>query len=433
MDPKHLDAAALVQVLAKDRTATENEQLFHLLAVCPGCRKAGGWLLDLHRSKALPPVFTLADAALARSRAEAPALAKLLLSIAPDDRFRRLHADRRFLSWGLCEGLIRRSRQMAPKQASGALHLADLAVHIADGIAEGEVFGRSWVYSLRSLAWAALGNAHRVRGALPDAERSFQMADSWWEAGVGEGQDALDYKPILFDLKASLRLAQRRWPEAFQLLDDAVELFLNGKHQDSHRAGRSLIKKAGAHIEHNETDLAIQALKKANGLIDPAREPRLVLCVRHNLADNLSKAGRSREAAALLPDVKMLADAHGTARDRIRLTWVTGRVAAGLNEHELARTLLTRVRQTFLDEGNAFDAALAAVDLAISHLQEGQTAEVRALAEEMLEVFQGLEVSREPMAAVLLFHEAAVQEIATAELAREIAAALGRARGGGNS
>ncbi|MES1211027.1 MAG: hypothetical protein ABUL63_01705, partial [Acidobacteriota bacterium] len=68
----------------------------------------------------------------------------------------------------------------------------------------------------------------------------------------------------------------------------------------------------------------------------------------------------------------------------------------------------------------------AAVDQAISHLHEGRTAEVRALAEEMLAVFQGLEVSREPMAAVLLFHEAAVQEIATAELAREIAAALSR-------
>ncbi len=66
------------------------------------------------------------------------------------------------------------------------------------------------------------------------------------------------------------------------------------------------------------------------------------------------------------------------------------------------------------------------MDLAISHLQEGQTAEVRALAEEMLTVFRDLEVSREPMAAVLLFHEAAVQEIATAELAREIAATLSR-------
>jgi hypothetical protein len=108
---------------------------------------------------------------------------------------------------------------------------------------------------------------------------------------------------------------------------------------------------------------------------------------------------------------------------------VEGRVAAGLGDHERARRLLTQVRQTFLDEGNAFDTALAALDLSISHLQEGKTAEVRELADEMVTVFRDLQVSREPMAAVLLFQEAARQETATAELAREVAASLIRARG----
>jgi hypothetical protein len=82
----------------------------------------------------------------------------------------------------------------------------------------------------------------------------------------------------------------------------------------------------------------------------------------------------------------------------------------------------------FLDEGNAFDAALAALDLSISHLQEGKTAAVRELADEMVTVFRDLEVSREPMAALLLFQEAARRETATAELARQVAASLNRAR-----
>lgn len=107
-----------------------------------------------------------------------------------------------------------------------------------------------------------------------------------------------------------------------------------------------------------------------------------------------------------------------------------GRVAAGLGDHELARRLLTNVRQTFLDEGNAFDAALASLDLSISYLAEGKTAEVRELADEMVTVFRDLDVAREPLAALLLFQEAARQETATAELAREVAASLARARGG---
>ena len=48
MEHKHLDAAALERLLAVDRSAEQNEQLFYLLAACPTCREAGGWLLELH-------------------------------------------------------------------------------------------------------------------------------------------------------------------------------------------------------------------------------------------------------------------------------------------------------------------------------------------------------------------------------------------------
>jgi tetratricopeptide (TPR) repeat protein len=430
MEHKHLNAAALERLLAMDRTAEQNEQLFHLLAVCPHCREVGSWLLELHQANALPSAFGPIDAALARSRAEAPQLLKELLPLNPEERLVRLHADQRFVSWGLCELLIRRSCQTAPEQPFEAYHLADLAVHVADRIAEGDLFEERWVYQLRGLAWAALGNALRVQGDLTGAERGFDMADSWWEGGTAGTEDAMGYEPVLWDLKASLRIAQRRFPEALRLLEDAVERFLHGEYPDPHPAGRSLISKALLLTEQGDREPAIQALKKANGLIDPEREPRLLLCVRHNLADNLSKADRFQEAAALLPDLKELAATHGSAKDRLRLEWVEGRVAAGLGDHEQAQRLLTKVRQTFLAEGNAFDAALASLDLSISYLAEGKTAEVRELADEMVTVFRDLEVSREPLAALLLFQEAARRETATVDLAREVAASLTRARGG---
>src|SRR6266545_1433672 len=402
-EQKHLDAAALERLLATDRTPDQNDQLFHVLDLCPACREVGGWLLELHQANALPPVFGPIDAALARSRAEAPQLWAELALLDPEERLARLHTDRRFVSWGLCELLVRESRQAAPAAASVALRLAG----------------------------AALANALRVQGELSGAERGFEMSDSWWEAGIVGSEDALGYEPVLLVLKAPLRTAQRRFPEALKLFDDAVALFLQGQpqHRDPHLAGRALISKAFLLIEMGASTPAIQALKKANGLIDPEREPRLLLCVRHNLADNLSKAGLFHEAAALLPDLKELAATHGCAKDRLRLDWVEGRAAAGLGDHERARRLLTKVRQTFLEEGNAFDAALASLDLSISYLAEGKTAEVRELTDEMVSVFRNLDVAREPMAALLLFQEAARQETATAELAREVAASLTRARG----
>jgi tetratricopeptide (TPR) repeat protein len=432
MEHKHLDAAALEHWLATDRTVAQNEQLFHLLAVCPACREVGGWLLELHQESALPPVFGPIDAALARSRAEAPRLLEELSSLAPQHRRARLHADPRFVSWGLCELLVRRSCRTAPEEASEAVHLADLAVHAADMISGGKPFEEQWVYQLRSLAWAGFGNARKVQGDFPGAERGFEMADSWWEAGTAGSEDALGYEPVLMDLKASLRMAQRRFPEALDLLDRAVALFLNGQpqHRDPHLAGKSLIKKAAVLIEMGDSESVIQMLRKANGWIDPERDPRLVLCVQHNLVDNLSKMGRHREAADLLPDLRALAAARGSALDRLRLTWVEGRIAAGLGEHDQARRLLTGVRQKFLADGNPYEAALATLDLAVPHLEEGNTAAVRDLTDEMVTVFRHHDVSREALAALLLFQEAARRETATARLAREVAASLSRVRQG---
>ena len=430
MEHKHLDAAALEHLLAMDRTAKQNEQLFHLLAVCPRCREVGGWLLELHHANVLPPVFGPIDAALAWSRAEAPRLLEEILPLDPEERIACLQSDRRFVSWGLCELLIRRSSQAASEQVSEAIHFADLAVHIADRIPGGDLFEERWVYQLRSLAWASLGNARRAQGNLSGAERCFDMAESWWEAGTVSTEDALGYEPVLWDLKASLRMAQRRFPEAIQLLDDAARLFLSGEYRDSHLAGRSLIKKALVLVDMGASEPAIQALKKANGLINPEREPRLLLCVRHNLVDNLSKAGRHQEAAELLPELEALATAHGSTLDHLRLAWVEGRVAAGIGDYDRSRRLLSDIRQKFLTDGNVYEAALATLDLVIPYLKEGRTAEVRELADEMVTVFRDHDVTREALAALLLFQEAARRETATAELAREVAASLGRMRGG---
>ncbi|HEX3130772.1 MAG TPA: hypothetical protein VH394_25775, partial [Thermoanaerobaculia bacterium] len=248
--------------------------------------------------------------------------------------------------------------------------------------------------------------------------------------GTRGAEDALGYEPILLDLKAPFRTAQRRFPEAIKLLDRAVELFLHGEHRDPHLAGRSLISKALLLTEMGESESAVRTLKGAAGLIDPERDPRLVLCIRHNLVDNLSKMGRHTEAADLLPELRELAAAQGGALDHLRLRWVEGRVAAGLGEHERARQLLNGVRQTFLDDENPYEAALATLDLVVPHLEEGNAAEVRVLADEMVAVFRAHNVPREALAAVLLFQEAAHREAATAELAHEVAALLSRARGG---
>lgn len=426
MEHEHLDQDRLSRLLAVDRTEDQNRALLHQLAICPQCYRVGGYVLDLHRDGHLPLNFGVVDVELARSRAEAPALWESLRQLPQARRISLAQGRNPFLSLGFCELLCRTSRGLAGQDPEQAVEAAELAVLVAEGLSEDDTAEERWLYQLRSLAWAHLGNARRVLGDLAKAEGDFAVSDQWWDAGDEGTGDALGYRPVILDLKASLRIDQRRFAEAGKLLDEAHDLYLEAG--DSHLAGRVLLKQAHACLVNNQPDEAIPLIQKAEGLIDPAREPRLLLCARHNLLDNLSKAGRFAEARALLPQVRDLSRSAGSRLDHVRLRWVEARIAAGLGENDDARAAFSEARQGFLDQGIAYDAALVSLEFAIPLLQEGRTAEVRELAAEMIPIFQSQEIHREALAALAVFQAAAALDQATVELARDVAAFLVRAR-----
>jgi tetratricopeptide (TPR) repeat protein len=287
-----------------------------------------------------------------------------------------------------------------------------------------------WIDQLRALAWAHLANAYRVHGDLPAADQTLEKADAFWDAGTRTIGDALGYEPVLLNLKASLRIAQRRFEEALGLLEEAVELYLSQDPvlRDPHLAGRSLIQKAGALVEMGEMEAAIAALREAEALVQPDREPRLFFNLRHNLMDHLSSAGRHAEAKALLPEVWALAEHHANHLDRLRIRWVESRILAGLGDRDRAWQALLTVRTELIAEAIPYDAALATLELAVLYLEEGNVSEVKALASEMVAVFREQEVPREALASLLAFQRAAALETATVDLAREVAAFLERGR-----
>lgn len=429
-DGPHLTREELERLLSEEVDAGWMRLLLHHLEVCPECARTGGWLLDLHRSGRLKVPFGLLDLALARSRAEAPALWEELSGQSPEERLRLVLQEERFASWGLAELLGQESKAAASKDSARSVELAELAVAVADRIVEGEPFEDRWIYQLRALTWSYLGNAWRVQGDLKRAEETFEASGSWWEAGSAGIGDVLGYETVLLDLKASLQTAQRRFPEALELLDRVVEIRLQGdpEHRDQHLAGRALVKKAFAMAENGDPERAIGILREAAMLVDVERDPRLGLCLRHNLLDNLSRVGRFAEAEEVLPEVRALSKGIGNRLDRVRLLWTEARIAAGVGRQAEAITLFDRVRRHFVERGMAFDAALVALELAALHAEEGRTAEVKELAREMVAIFKAQKVHREALAAVLVFRRAAVRERATADLAREVASFLSKAR-----
>jgi tetratricopeptide (TPR) repeat protein len=368
---------------------------------------------------------------LTRPRAEASELWAELQPYRFEDRCHLIRIHRRFVTWGLCELFCQESARMTVVDPDRAVESAELAVLVSDLLKEEDPGKGRRLYQLRGYAWAHDANARRVLGDLRNADESFSIADAWWEAGeVGIG-DVFGYEPTLLDLKASLRIAQRRFPESFELLDRLFAIHTDGgrpSHQDGHLAGRALIKKALARAEMGEPEQAIRLLGDAEQLVDVQRDPRLFLCLRHNLLWNLTGVDGYEQAKAMLPEVETLCRELGHPLDLVRLRWAEGRIAAGLGHTEAAIGIFQDLRQEFAARGIAFDAALVTLELTGLYARLGATAEVRELSTEMAQIFQVQDVPREALAALLFFQKAAERERATAKLAREIGIFLEKLR-----
>jgi len=422
MEDWHLTPDHLERLLARDRDEDDNRALLHQIAVCPDCRAVGGYLLDLSRSGALGPVWGSIDAALARSRAEAPALLEKLARFSFDQAEGLVRDARQFRSWGLAELLARESLRIAPEDAIRAVELAELAVIVAAHLEEWEPAERTWLLQLRALTYAQLGNARRVLGELRSARRAFREADRLWQAGAHDAGDSLGYEALIFALMASLEREERRLAEAAALLDRALRA-----EADRPLRASILFNQAAVWDELGRSEEAIRLLREAEALVDPEQSPRLVRVARHNLLVFLTNAGRYDEARRLLPEVQRLSRESGEGLDRLRCLWAEARLTTD-DDPERAGRLFEEVRREFLAREMHYDFALASIELALLHARAHRLDEVRMIAAAILPVFETADVHREALAAVTLFIRAVEADAKDALLFSRLADYLRKAR-----
>ncbi|MFY9826984.1 MAG: hypothetical protein WAM82_36870 [Thermoanaerobaculia bacterium] len=334
-----------------------------------------------------------------------------------------MQSAKRFRSWGLCELLCSESIRLAPSDVAMSLQVAELAVLISSRLKEHQPAEELWLFQLRALAWAHLGNALRVQGELRSAEDAFARSDEWWETAASMG-DVLGYEVRILDLTASLRRSQRRLPAALALLDHAIELSQDG---DKAQLGRLLVNKAKTYEEMGNLERALDLLKEAE-LHNSEEEPRLRLCICHNYLWLLATAGRHEEAAQMLPEVARFSESLENPLDSVRLLWTRGRIAAGLGQTKEAICYLAEVREEFARRNISYDTALVNLELAALHAREGRTRKVKALAWETLPIFQAQDVPREAVAALAFFVQAAERETLTVEIADQLVDFLRQAR-----
>lgn len=382
-----------------------------------------GWPTDPYREaldRSVPEVDKISRA-LNKERTQAPALFVELMGYPLPQRDLLLRNDLRYQTWGLFELLVERALEMAVRDSAYAEELGLLALRLADHL-DPLVYETELIADLRGRAWAHIGNARRVRSDLRGSEEAFDRADACLRRGTQESVE----RAIFLDLKASLRRDQRRFEEAVKLLRRAVSIFLQHGHR--HKAGRSLVNMSTVlHFEGN-AQRAIPLLHQALEFIDPEKEPRLLLCARHNLIDYLVSSDRYLEAQGLYRETRALYRDFPDAWAQNRRKWVRGRIARGLGQARLAESLFIAARDGFVEEGIPYDTALISLELAILYAEQGRTADLKRLAQEMVPIFSSLQVHREALAALTFLKQAMEAERASLELVNGVASFLRRAR-----
>lgn len=182
------------------------------------------------------------------------------------------------------------------------------------------------------------------------------------------------------------------------------------------------------YYDTGKTRDAIEVTETAAALIPPEQNPRSYLCARHNLTLFLTEAGEYVAAAQALADDEDLYRQFSDNWTRLRLVWLKGKVALGLDRLDEAERAFLGTRQGFLDQGIGYGAALASLDLALVYLRQGRTSELKELASELSTIFGAGDLHCEATAALVFFRQAVEEEQISLSMIKEIARYLKQAR-----
>lgn len=345
-----------------------------------------------------------------RAREQLP----LLKEYTPAQRAVVLRLDDEHQPWALSLEAGEASERSASGDLQEMMKLARLARELAS-LVKGPP---GWPEAIQSWALAYEANALRVPGNLKEARVTFDEANRLAESG-SDPYGLLD-PGRLPDLEASLCRAERDFEKALRLADRAVAV--------GRSPARALVKKGFTLEVMGRYEPAVEALLEAERRLTPQDGPRLRNTQQFNLAVCYCHLGRHEEAARMFEPARELAMELGDKIDLIKFTWLEGRIKHGQGRRAAARFLLEQALAQLAKEGMAYDVALAALELSELLLEEGKTAEVKAMTLELAEAFESEKVHHEARRALDLFRRAAEQEAATAELARRVLSFLFRAQ-----
>lgn len=392
----------------------------HLLAVCPACA-AGveAWQAGVAGKRTYDAAFEgaqrrlqeeVARATEASSERKARRELQELLRTEVSRRPARVRRGiKRFRTLALASLLLEECIAHLNADPREALAFASLAREVALRATE----PGSEEQAVTALAW--VGNTLRACGKLAEATETIAAARS-------ELHDKSLTDPLVFadlDRFEGMLLKDRRsLSQAESLLSRAKLIYrLMRQHVDVNRA---LLVLSDVHKLQGRLDEALNDLHEACRSIDRDENPYLYLAARHNLATLYYEHGEIEAARTVLEEMREEYDRSDNQMVVLQRTWLEGRIARGEERFQEAERFLQRAAVGFEKLEIGYDTALVALDLAELYLAEGKSAAVKGLAERLQPVLAFSDLHQEAVAALVLFQNAAAQELANTAMLKRL-------------
>ncbi|MCP4659528.1 MAG: helix-turn-helix domain-containing protein [bacterium] len=337
----------------------------------------------------------------------------------PGRRLRLLRHEVLFGGAELFELLSRQSREVGRCDRRRGLELAKLALATVEGSAAllGERYG-----DLHALALARLGNARRLAGDPEGADDAFERIEVMWSEPKGKLDHRVEAE--IFYLKGTLRLFERRFDEALDLLDRS--LVIARELGDVELQANALLQRIAVNGYQDRPEAMLPDLAEVQELLETQANPdRFILLglLQERTLANLEK-GRTDEAKKVLSQAKALCEELRHTPSRHQLQGIEARLAQAEGDETSAELLFRQAFAGFAEIGDREAVALVALELAILCHQQGRFGEVVELV--VNAVIPGLEELRlagEVEDALKLLREAVAAEavsLAALHRAREV-------------
>jgi hypothetical protein len=309
-------------------------------------------------------------------------------------RWEELTGEERTLLQGgpLIDLALERSFALRYDDPAEMVALADLGRRLAESLRVSR-YGRKVKADLCARAWTELANAHRVADDFDASEEAFGHARAWADQGTGSPSLLARMKELI----AALLREQRRLGMAAELLDGVADYYR--EEGDGEALVRILLSRALIFEEENEPERALGTVLEAMEYLEwysPLRLPLLNI-----LVDNLVGAGLCGLARGILRQTRRLYRRTGKLND-YRLSWLEGRIAAGLGENGVAEAKFNTARLGFEHASKHYDSARVGLDLALLMVRQERRQETVWLVNDMLKTFRAKGIAREVLSALAL-------------------------------